>query len=546
MFGRRPRHARLAAGVALTTLSTGTPSLGHAQEGSDPSLGVVDFPVSCSEATQPAFDRAVALLHHMTYPQAQTAFGEIAESDPSCAMAHWGIAMTLFQPAWPTRPGPEDLERGWHAVETARELGPPTERERLWVETAAAFFEDPAGTDYWARIHRWEAALEDLHRAYPEDPEAAAFYALAHLAAAPSDATAQGAHAERAAELLLGVYDRNPEHPGAMHYLVHANDAQGREGESPEIVRKYDRVAPRNPHALHMPTHIYTRLGDWEAVIDGNLRAAEAALEHPAGENGEYVWDEFPHAIEYLVYAYLQQGSDDEAAAAIERLRTTPDLQPTSKTAFHLASIPARYALERKAWAEAAALVPRKPDILDWDLYPWPEGIVWFARGLGAARQGDTDTAREAAHRLATLENRARDAGEELFARNLRVLGLAPEAWIIHAEGGRTHVARMREAVDLETATPKHPVTPGPTLPSHELLGDLLFELGDPSAAFAAYRRSLELYPRRFNSLLGAARAATASGDHGAARDYYERLLAVAGDGTREAIEEARMLVGSP
>jgi len=548
MSGRSPRSARRGApAILLAALTTGVPSASLAQQ-TDPSLGVVEFPVSCSEATRPAFERAVALLHHMTYPQAQAAFREIATSDPSCAMAHWGIAITLFQPAWPTRPGPDDLRRGWDEVETARSLGPPTERERLWVETAAAFFENPAGTDYWARIRRWEAALEGLHTAFPEDPEAAAFYALAHLAAAPSDAAAQAAHAERAAELLLGVYERNPQHPGAMHYLVHANDAQGREGESPEIVRKYDRVAPRNPHALHMPTHIYTRLGDWEAVIDGNLRAAEAALEHPAGENGEYVWDEFPHAIEYLVYAYLQQGADDEAAAAIARLRSTPDLQPSYKTAFHLASIPARYALERRAWAQAAALVPREPSTLEWDLYPWPEGIAWFARGLGAAIEGETRKSREAIERLAALEQRTQDAGEDLFARNLRILRLEVEAWLAYREYDHaTSEARLREAVELEISTPKHPVTPGPTLPAYELLGDLMLAYEDPEDALEAYRRSLELYPRRFNSLLGAARAARASGDHEAARTYYQELLEVGGDGTREhVLEEARAFLERP
>lgn len=548
MSGRPPRYLGLpATAVALVVLATGIPSASRAQDEDPVALGIVDFPVSCSEATQPAFNRAVALLHHMTYPQARTAFREIAASDPSCAMAHWGVAMTLFQPAWPTRPGPEDLRRGWDEVETARSLAPATERERRWVETAAAFFENPGGTDYWARIRRWEAALEGLHTAFPEDPEAAAFYALAHLAAAPSDAASRAAHGERAAALLVGVYERNPEHPGAMHYLVHANDAQGRERESPEIVRKYDRIAPRNPHALHMPTHIYTRLGDWDAVIDGNLRAAEAALEHPVGETGEYVWDEFPHALEYLVYAYLQRGADDEAEAALARLRSTPNLQPSMKTAFHLASIPARYALERRAWTEAAALVPREPATLEWDRYPWPEGISWFARGLGAAREGENAGAREAVDRLRALEARALEAGEELFTRNLRALRLEVEAWLAHAEGdGESARARMRDAADLETATPKHPVTPGPTLPAHELLGDLLLEQGDAAGALAAYRRSLELYPRRFNSLLGAARAARAAGDHDATRAYYGELLEVAGDGTRAApVEEARRATGS-
>ena len=275
-------------------------------------------------------------------------------------MAHWGVAMTLFQPLWPTRPGPEALRRGWEAVQKAKALQSRTERERLFVAAAEAFFLEPESSDYWLRIRRWEQAMENVYRALPDDPEAAAFYALAHLATAPSD-TISRAHHDRAAELLLSVYERNPEHPGAMHYLVHANDAPGRERESLDITRKYETVAPRNPHALHMPTHIYTRLGDWNGVIRGNMLAAEAALEHPAGDHGEFVWDEFPHAIEYLVYAYLQKGGDEAAAAQLKRLRATARLQPTFKTAFHLASTQARYALERRAWNEAALISPASP-----------------------------------------------------------------------------------------------------------------------------------------------------------------------------------------
>jgi tetratricopeptide (TPR) repeat protein len=418
--------------------------------------------------------------------------------------------MTLFQPLWPTRPGPEALRRGWEAVQKAKVLQSRTERERLFVAAAEAFFLQPESSDYWLRIRRWEQAMEKVYRALPDDPEAAAFYALAHLATAPSD-TISRAHYDRAAELLLSVYERNPDHPGAMHYLVHANDSPGRERELLEITRKYETVAPRNPHALHMPTHIYTRLGDWNGVIRGNLLAAEAALEHPAGNHGEFVWDEFPHAIEYLVYAYLQKGADEAAAAQLKRLRATARLQPTFKTAFHLASTQARYALERRAWNEAALIVPREAETVDWDRFTWPEAISWFGRGLGAAHVGTLTETRAAGARLAELEAETRKAGEDLFARNIQMLRLELDAWLAHEEGRKeSSVAMMREAADLEASTPKHAVTPGPTLPADELLGDLLLEQKQPREALASYKRSLELYPRRFNSLLGAARAARA------------------------------------
>jgi tetratricopeptide (TPR) repeat protein len=514
---------------------------GQAQQHAGHPLGTVDFPITCSQQAQVEFNRAVALLHHMTYPQAREAFQRVAAIDPNCAMAHWGIAMTLFQPLWPTRPRPEALQRGWEAVQKAKTLQPATERERLFVAAAEAFFLEPASADYWLRIRRWEQATARVYASFPDDPEAAAFYALAHLATAPSD-TVSRAHSDRTAEILLRLYKQNPDHPGAMHYLVHANDVPGRERESLEITRKYEALAPRNPHALHMPTHIYTRLGDWDGVIRENLRAAEAALEHPAGEHREFVWDEFPHAIEYLVYAYLQKGSDDGAAAQLKRLRATAQLEPTFKTAFHLASTQARYALERRAWNEAVQIVPREPATLDWDRFTWPEAIVRFARGLGAAHLAKVEEAGAAVVRLEELEAATRKAGEDLFARNIRMLRLELNAWLVHMEGQEeSSVALLREAAELEVSTPKHAVTPGPTLPAHELLGDLLMEQQQPAEALVSYKRSMELYPRRFNGLLGAARAARALGDEPLARTFDRGLLELAGGGTRQpALKEAQ------
>jgi len=507
----------------------------------DHSLGTLVFPISCSEQAQVQFNQAAALLHHMTYPQAREAFRNIASTDPACAMAQWGIAMTLFQPLWPTRPGPEALQAGWKAVQKAKALKPPTEREQLFIAAAEAFFLDPASRDYWLRIRRWEQAMQKVHAAFPDDDEAAAFYALAHLAVAPSDATSRE-YSDRAAEILLGVYRKNPDHPGAMHYLVHANDTPGRERQSLEITRKYEEAAPRNPHALHMPTHIYTRLGDWDAVIRGNLRAADAALEYPAGDQGQFVWDEFPHAIEYLVYAYLQKGADRDAEAQVKRLQDTSNLEPTFKTAFHLASTRARYVLERRDWMAAESILPREPVFVEWDRYAWPEAISWFAQSLGAIHLGKPDEARAGRARLQELEDAMRSAGEDLFARNIRVLGLELSAWRAHGEGHReASVALMIEAAELEAATPKHAVTPGPLLPADELLGDLLMEQDQPVTALLAYKRAMERYPKRFNGLLGAARAARVLGDASLTRTYYQQLLEIAqGEGRVPAIKEAQ------
>lgn len=505
------------------------------------SLGAVHFEVSCSAPARAAFDRALALLHHMTYPEARTEFRHVAQLDPGCAMAHWGVAMTLFQPLWPTRPTPADLQLGWDEVRQAEALQPRTELERSFVHAAAAFFDPATNPDYWQRIARWETAQRSVYDAFPADPEAAAFFALAHLATAPASGVSRE-HADLAARILLQVHATHPDHPGAMHYLVHANDVPGREREDLDVTRHYAAVAPHNPHALHMPTHIFTRLGDWNAVIQGNLQAAEAALEHPAGDHGQYVWDEFPHAIEYLVYAYLQQGRDEEARRQVERLYATNRLEPTFKTAFHLASTRARLALERQAWGEAAKIDPSTPDYVEWSRFGWPAAISSFAHGIGAARTGDVSAARRAVEQLRRLEEATRRAGEDLFARNIAILVLELESWVAYAGHDTAQGLRlMREAVALETNTPKHAVTPGPTLPAAEQLGDLLLDTRQPAAALEAYRQSLNAYPKRFHSLFGAARAARALGDAQAAAGYYQELLATADPGsTRAALAEAR------
>jgi tetratricopeptide (TPR) repeat protein len=515
-----------AALAVLLAIATGAGSARALDQGGSP-LGKVEFANSCAAGAQPELNQAMALLHHMTYPRAKAAFAQVAELDPDCALAHWGVAMSLFQPLWPTRPGPDQLREGWEAVQKAKALAPASEREQLYLAAAEAFFREPEGADYWERIRRWETAMAALYQRFPDDPDAAALYALARLATAPAGGSSHE-HQDQAAAILLAIRAQHPDHPGSMHYLIHANDVRGREHESLDVVRTYADIAPHNPHALHMPTHVFTRLGSWDEVVQGNLKAAEAALEHPAAD-GRHVWDEFPHALEYLVYAYLQQGADEAALQQLERLRATAHLDPTFKTAFHLSSIPARYALERRAWHDAAELDPRPAADIAWDRFPWPESVTWFARGLGAAQLGRLDDAERAVERLGELERAALQAGEELFMRQIRVLRLAALAWLAHAQGNDEHaLEQMQAAAELETSTPKHAVTPAPTLPADELRGDLLMELGRPEEALAAFERSLELHPNRFNSMLGAARAAEAFKDDETARRHYAALVHMA------------------
>jgi tetratricopeptide (TPR) repeat protein len=508
------------------------------------SLGRVEFPISCSEPAQQSFNRAMALLHHMTYPQSREAFEEITKMEPECAMAHWGVAMTLFQPLWPTRPSPEALKRGWNEVQQAKKLK-SSSREHLFIDAAEAFFQQPESSDYWLRIRHWESASHKTYEALPDDIEAGLFYALAHLATTPASGGTRD-HADKSAEILKRVYEKHPDHPGSMHYLVHANDVPGRERELLEVTHKYDQIAPNNPHALHMPTHIYTRLGDWDGVVKGNLRAADAALLHPVGEKGELVWDEFAHAIEYLVYAYLQQGADGEASKQLQRLHSTKQIEPSFKTAFHLASTQARNALERRAWNEAAQITPRSPSYLNWDRFPWAEAISHFARGLGAVHVGKQKEVAPALARLEELETAARKNGEDLFARNIQILRVELSAWSAHKLGEPTQAINlMREAAELEASTPKHAVTPGPTLPALEMLGDLFMQQNDAASALSAYEGSLKAYPRRFNSLLGAAKASRQIGDKERAAMFYKQLLEVGTHSSRDEVRrEAQQYLG--
>jgi tetratricopeptide (TPR) repeat protein len=534
------RHFRNMSVIALIIIGTGI-THGQMKHHSEDTLGVVNFPISCLPASQTEFNRAMTFLHHMTYPQARQMFQQITEHDSGCAMAYWGIAMTLFQPVWPTRPSPADLQWGWEVVQKAKSLDPPTRREQLLIAAAEGFFREPQSSDYWKRIHAWAEGMETCYAAFPKDHEVAAFYALALVATVPPDQISSPNNA-RAADILLGILKENPRHPGAMHYLIHANDTPGREHESLDILREYESIAPHNPHALHMPTHIYTRLGNWQEVVRGNIKAANAALDFPAGDRGQFIWDEFPHAIEYLIYAYLQMGADDAAAAQLKRLQETERLEPTFKTAFHLSSTKARYALERQAWTEAASIVPREPGTVNWDRFPWPEAISWFAHGLGSVHVGNSAEAKRSRDRLAELGDVAAKAKEELFVRNIRVLRLELASWLVFKAGmNDSSVTLMMQAVKLETSTPKHAVTPGTTLPAYELLGDLLLEQGKPSEAYNSYERSLELYPGRFNSLLGAARSARAIDSLQTATKFYRQLIdGTSAESKREVLQEAR------
>lgn len=521
---------------SFTVLLTAPTQLSVAQQYE---FGTVDFEVSCNETVQADFDRALAMLHNMMYVTARKAFKEIADSDANCAMAYWGIATTLFQPLWGTRPSEQDLQNGWKYSKKALELT-NSEREESLIKATAAFFQDSENVDFWTRIERWADGVEAAYQDYPRDFDIAAFYGLSRLTLAQTAEEREPLHDET--EIILReIYKQVPGHPGAIHYTIHSTDVDGRAENALDIVKAYGNIAPDVPHALHMPTHIYVRLGDWLEIISWNKRSAEAALDHPV--NGA-VSHHYVHAIDYLVYAYLQQGDDEKIKPLVEKIWEKERYQASTISAYHFAAIPARLAVERRNWKKAASVEPRTPDYLPWDEFPWAEGISWFARGLGTVNTGDTEGAREAEQQLRNLREKAKASGAGDMASYIEIDRRILEGWIAYQKGeAEKAIELISSAAKLESTVEKHPITPGALLPPNEALGDLLMKLGRLNEALEVYKASDAIWPERYNTLLGAARAAKEAGDELTAQKYYKRLLSNTGDSKRSGIREAQGFV---
>lgn len=520
--------------VAVISVTAQQPTMKDNQPvDADDSIGSVDFRANCEAPARAGFDRALGLMHHMMYVQARAAYEDVARAHPDCAMAHWGIATTLFQPLWGTSPSADEITRGREAIKRAGELV-NGEREQLLIDATAAFFE-PDTDRLQPRLAGWIKGMTDAYEAFPDDPDVASLYALSRLALALESDDRYALHDE-AETVLRRIWEDKPRHPGAVHYTIHATDADGRAGNAIEIINSYGHIAPNVPHALHMPSHIYVRLGDWPSVIDWNQRSARAAVGHKSGGATSF---HYLHALDYLVYGYLQRGEDSAAHQVWESAQANGPHQANFPGAFHLASIPARLAVEARDWEAAAAIQPRVPDYIDWDAFFWPEGISWFARGLGAVHTGDLATAREAEQRLATLSDSAKSSADRRFSTYIEVDRLILAGWIAQAENEpELALERMHTAGELESTVEKHPVTPGALLPPYEALGDLLLALDRPEEALAAYERSNQTWPNRHNTLSGAVRAARASGDKQAAEAWSQRLREVAPNDERDTPRE--------
>jgi hypothetical protein len=492
-------------------------------------FGTVHFPVSCDGGAQQRFVRAVAILHSFGYEKAVAAFTGVAAADPACAMAWWGVAMGHWYPLW-FPPTPAALAAGAAAVAKAEAAGAKTERERGYIAAIAVFYRDSGRLDHRSRALAYQQAMASLHQHYPDDREAAIFYALALLATAPpTDKTF--ANQRQAAAILEPIFAEEPQHPGAAHYLIHSYDAPPLAAAGLPAARRYAAIAPSSPHALHMPSHIFTRLGYWPESIDSNRRSAAAGQAYAKTTFGEGVaWDQSLHAMDYLAYAYLQLAADREARSVVDEIMAFKKAMPDSlAAAYALAAIPARYAVERRNWAEAAKLeLPSATPARN--KFPGAAAIITFARALGGAATGDLAGAGSEIDKLAAARDALREAGNKYWSDQVEAQHRAAAAMLAEAEGRHDEAVReLRAAADLEDAMEKHPVTPGSIVPLRELLGDLLLEQGKPDTALAEYRRSLAVAPNRFRSLYGAARAAAAAGDPAAAKGYYRQLAAFAG-----------------
>jgi hypothetical protein len=459
-------------------------------------LGKVSFPISCAPAVQQQFDRGVALLHSFAYTAAENAFQGVAEQDPKCAMAHWGIAMTYFHQLWDPPIAPTAISIAQKEIERAQQIGTSSEREREFISALALIYQDAAKVPYSTRALNYEHAMSSLAAKDRKDTEAQVFYALALLAnASPTDQT--HARQKQAADLLEPLYRAYPYHPGIPHYLIHAYDNAELAPRGLPAARAHSRIAPSAPHALHMPSHIFTRLGLWQDSIASNLAARDAA--HQQGDTGEEL-----HAMDYLVYAYLQSGRDAAAFEVVQQLKNMPQLNAGNfKIGYAATAMPIRYVVERSQWADAASILPPAA------APPQVVAIAVWARGVGLARTGHAAEARTEIDKLGQIEQQLRTSGNNYWATQTAILRREVMAWAAQADKKPDEaVASMREAADEEDVIEKLPVTPGPIVPAREQLGDLLLEQNHADLALKEFQTALVNAPGRRGALQGAERAA--------------------------------------
>jgi tetratricopeptide (TPR) repeat protein len=508
---------RWSVGLVVVACSVGLTAAPQ-DNGAFEKLGHVHFDTSCAPAVTAEFDRAMALLHSFEFAPAIATFQQVLKADSSCGMAEWGIAMSTWGNPFSGLRSPRVLQDGGAAVGRAQAVGAKTERERAYISAVALLYTDADTQNQRTRTLAYERAMEALHAKYPDDREATIFYALAiDQDALPTDKTY--ANQLKAAALLEELFTVEPDHPGVTHYLIHSYDVPALAARGLPYARRYANLAPDAPHALHMPAHTFTRVGSWQESIDTNIRSHDAAITR--GDSGEAL-----HAMDYMTYAYLQTGQDAAATKVVDELAQMVAKQPASATGPGLAggfpgtAMPARLALERDRWADAASLTVRPAS------QPYIEAMTHFARALGAARTGHADAVKTEVDALAALREKEVQAKDEYWTTQVEIERQGAEAWMHWVQGRHTQaIEEMRAAATLEDTTDKSAVTPGPLAPAHELLGDMLLEAKQPAQAVKEYEIGLKKEPNRFRSVYGAGHAAELAGDRQTATKYYTQLV---------------------
>ena len=540
-----------ALAAAIQILAASTPSPGDLR-----GTGKVDFPVSCIVAARPEFARGVALLHSFFYEEARRAFTSVAEQDPDCAMAQWGIAMTWWHPIW-TPPNPDEMSAGKTAIAKAMSMKAGTDRERGFINALNIYYntpDNPTPSEVGQSCHgpvgprdrivAYEKAMRQLRDKCPDDFEVATFYAFAVLAtgyATPNDTTLS--KQLEAAALLEKLWKKNPNHPGVVHYLIHCYDYPELAQRGLAAAKIYGSIAPWVPHALHMPSHIFTRLGMWDESIASNRVAADASRAYAKMRNRDATEAEELHALDYTVYSYLQQAQDTKAKEIVGFVRTVRKTNPELEfsAAYALASIPARFALERNDWSNAATL--EIPNVPHWSSFPFMEALIEYAHALGRAHTGDLDGAGKAIARMQQLRDATKDPKFDYFRQHLDLQMRAASASIAYAEGKKDEALEtLHRSADAEDVLGKHPVSPGALVPIREQLGSLLLELGRAKEAGQEFQAELKIYPGRFRALYGAALAAEETGDKQNAERFYAKLAAqtAKADAAREELKRIR------
>ncbi|MFT5886577.1 MAG: tetratricopeptide (TPR) repeat protein [Arcticibacterium sp.] len=518
---------------------------GEIQLCGDGQFGDVSFSESCSEETRETFNLAISLLHSFEYQEAEKAFVQVIDKDPACAMAYWGVAMSIYHGLW-APPEESVLEKGVKILAVAQKL-PKSKKAEQYLAAIGAFYKDWKNVDNQTRKLAYAEKMKELYSENKADTEVAVFYALALRASAvPTDQTYS--KQREAGRILDELFKKEPNHPGIAHYIIHSYDYPELADLALNTARRYADIAPNSAHAQHMPSHIFTRLGLWDESIKTNLNSAFSAVCYAARLAPGAHWDEEVHAMGYLVYAYLQTGNNKLAKEQLAYLESFEKIFPANfKIAYTAAAIPSRIAVENKNWEDAASLQLPEITDLEWKAFPWQKSLLFFARALGDIHSNNAEAALKGLDELRSFEKSLISLNDAYKANQVAIQIKTIEAWIELKKGNNSEaVSLMRMASEMESKTSKHPVTPGEILPADELLGDMLLAIDKPEEALEVYELNLKRRPNRFNGIYGAAEAARQSGNIEKAKFYFDALLKQTenAESDRPEITEAKAFLG--